>query len=69
MAINWLLKEILTCTHPRAQGAYISPTYGQSKRIAWQMLRDYAGVIPGVKFNEAELSQAVCWQDTDGTLS
>jgi len=55
MAINWLLKEILTCPHPRAQGAYISPTYGQSKRIAWQMLRDYAGVIPGVKFNEAEL--------------
>ncbi len=55
MAINWLLKEILTCAHPRAQGAYIAPTYGAAKRIAWVMLRDYAGVIPGVKFNEAEL--------------
>ena len=55
MAINWLLREILTCDHPRAQGAYIAPTYGAAKRIAWVMLRDYAGVIPGVKFNEAEL--------------
>lgn len=55
MAINWLLREILECPHPRAQGAYIAPTYGAAKRIAWVMLRDYAGVIPGVKFNEAEL--------------
>jgi len=55
MAVNWLLREILTCQHPRAQGAYIAPTYGAAKRIAWVMLRDYAGVIPGVRFNEAEL--------------
>ena len=55
MAINWLLREVLTCSHPQAQGAYISPTYGASKRIAWQFLRFYAGVIPGVRFNEAEL--------------
>ena len=55
MAINWLLREILTSPHPRAQGAYIAPTYGAAKRIAWVMLRDYAGVLPGVKFNEAEL--------------
>ena len=51
MAVNWLLREILTCQHPRAQGAYIAPTYGAAKRIAWVMLRDYAGVIPGVRFN------------------
>jgi len=55
MAINWLLKEVLTSKRSRAQGAYIAPTYGAAKRIAWQMLREYAGVIPGVKFNEAEL--------------
>jgi hypothetical protein len=55
MAVNWLLREILTCEHPRAQGAYIAPTYGAAKRIAWVMLRDYAGIIPGVRFNEAEL--------------
>ena len=55
MAINWLLREILSSVHPRAQGAYIAPTYGAAKRIAWVMLREYAGVIPGVKYNEAEL--------------
>lgn len=55
MAINWLLREILNCSRPNAQGAYISPTYAASKRIAWVMLREYAGGIPGVKFNEAEL--------------
>ena len=55
MAVNWLLKEVLTSTRERAQGAYIAPTYGAAKRIAWQMVREYAGAIPGVKFNEAEL--------------
>ena len=55
MAVNWLLKGILSSSRERAQGAYIAPTYGAAKRIAWVMLRDYAGVIPGVKFNEAEL--------------
>jgi hypothetical protein len=55
MAINHLLRDILLCPHPRAQGAYIAPTYTAAKRIAWAYLREYAGVIPGVKFNEAEL--------------
>ena len=55
MAVNWLLREILSCKRPRAQGSYIAPTYGAAKRIAWVMLRDYAQVIPGVTFNEAEL--------------
>lgn len=55
MAINWLLREVLECPHRNAQGAYVAPTYGSAKRIAWQMLREYAGAIPNVKFNEAEL--------------
>ena len=55
MAINHLLREVLLCETPRAQGAYIAPTYGAAKRIAWMMLREYAGVLPGVSFNEAEL--------------
>tara|TARA_R110000824_G_scaffold36098_2_gene112463 strand:- start:7340 stop:8677 length:1338 start_codon:yes stop_codon:yes gene_type:complete len=55
MAINHLLKEVLSSKRPRAMGAYIAPTYSAAKRIAWQMLREYAGIIPGVKFNEAEL--------------
>lgn len=55
MALNHLLRDILLCQHPRPQGAYIAPTYTAAKRIAWAYLREYAGVIPGVKFNEAEL--------------
>lgn len=37
------------------QYAYISPTYGQSKRVAWQILKDAVVKIPGVKINESEL--------------
>lgn len=55
MAVNWLLREILQSKRKGAIGAYIAPTYGAAKRIAWVMLKDFAGVIPGVKFNEAEL--------------
>ena len=55
MAINWLLKEILTSTRKNAVGAMIAPTYSSAKRISWTMLREYAGNIPGVRFNEAEL--------------
>ena len=55
MAINWLLREVLTNQRASAQGAYIAPTYSAAKRIAWVMLREYAGVIPQTNFNEAEL--------------
>jgi hypothetical protein len=37
------------------RGAYIAPLLKQAKSIAWDYLKKYAGVIPGVKFNESEL--------------
>lgn len=37
------------------QYAYVAPTYGQAKRIAWDMLKDITKNIPGVVVNEAEL--------------
>lgn len=37
------------------QYAYIAPTYGQAKRIAWDLLKDYLKNIPGVTFNESDL--------------
>lgn len=37
------------------QYAYIAPTYGQAKRVAWQYLKDYCASFPGAKANEAEL--------------
>ena len=39
MAINWLLREVLSCERINSQGAYIAPTYSAAKRIAWVMLR------------------------------
>ena len=55
MSVNQIIKDILTCPLQNPRGAYISPTYAQSKRIAWDMFKEFAGVIPGVNFNESEL--------------
>lgn len=52
-AINHLLRD--ACRVPNSRYAYISPTYKQSKDIAWDMLKKYARPIPGVLFNESEL--------------
>lgn len=54
-AINNLVKRLFECKHPNPQGAYIAPTYGQAKRIAWEYLKRYTEVIPGVRFWETEL--------------
>jgi len=37
------------------QYAYIAPTYGQAKRVSWQILKDAVRNIPGVNINEGEL--------------
>ncbi len=55
MAVNQLLRRILSSTLNQPQGAYIAPTLGQVKRIAWSYFRQFAGAIPGARFNEAEL--------------
>ena len=52
-SLNHLQRDALTI--PKSRWAYISPTYKQSKNIAWDALKEYARAIPGVKFNEAEL--------------
>ncbi len=35
--------------------AIILPFYNQAKSVAWDLLKYYASVVPGVKFNEQEL--------------
>lgn len=49
------------------QYAYIAPTYGQAKRVAWQYLKDYCACIPGAKANEAELRIDIPRDNADGT--
>lgn len=36
--------------------AYIAPTYGQAKDVAWSYLKEYTAAIPGMKVSESELT-------------
>jgi len=40
----------------KSQYAFIAPTYKQAKRIAWEILKDISRNIPGMHYNEAELT-------------
>lgn len=55
LAINHTIKQALTCPLPDPRYAYVAPTYKQAKLIAWDYVKKFAGVIPGVNFNEQEL--------------
>lgn len=52
-AINHLLRDAVTI--PESRYGFISPTYKQGKDTAWDILKNYARVVPGVQFNEQEL--------------
>jgi len=52
-AVNHLIRAALK--NEKTKYAYIAPTYKQAKNIAWDNLKDYARVVPGVKYNESEL--------------
>lgn len=41
---------------PNAQFAYIGPTYKQAKRVAWDIVKKISNDIPGVLYNESELT-------------
>jgi hypothetical protein len=55
LAINELIKRVLTCEQDRPRGAYVAPLYRQAKSIAWDYLQHYCRPIPGAEFNQAEL--------------
>lgn len=55
LAINETVDQGLRCTLKNPQYAYIAPTYGQAKRVAWDMLKEAVKNIPGSVANEAEL--------------
>jgi phage terminase large subunit len=54
-AINHLIDRALRCDRVMPRFAYIAPTYGQAKRVAWDYLKQYTSKIPGVAYNEADL--------------
>ena len=54
-AINELIRLALTVKKQRPRVAYMCPLFKQAKSVAWDMLKHYSRVVPGVVFNEAEL--------------
>lgn len=53
-SLNHLQRDALKT--PNSKWAYIAPTYKQAKNIAWDMIRSYSHMIPGVVYNIAELT-------------
>lgn len=53
--INKTIRAALTCDKRAPRYAYIAPFFKQAKTIAWDYLKFYTHVIPGVKANESEL--------------
>lgn len=54
-AINHLIKDALTNADTNPRYGYIAPLYRQAKSISWDYLKYYTNVIPGIRYNEAEL--------------
>ena len=53
-AINHLIKAAIECDKPNPRFAYIAPTYGQAKRVAWDYLQEYTRPL-GATYNVSEL--------------
>jgi hypothetical protein len=53
-AINHLIKSAIECDKPDPRFAYIAPTYGQAKRVAWDYLQKYTRSL-GATYNVSEL--------------
>jgi hypothetical protein len=41
--------------HPAPRYAYVAPTYGQAKDVAWAYLKHYTAPLPGVEAREVDL--------------
>jgi hypothetical protein len=61
MAINQLVKGAVECKLERPRFGYIAPTFTQAKAVAWDYLKFYTSVIPGISYNEAELRADFPW--------
>lgn len=53
--VNELIKAALTCKLDKPRFAYLAPTYGQAKDVAWEYLKHFSRPVPGVQFHESEL--------------
>jgi len=54
-----MVDQGLNCKLKNPQYAYIAPTYGQAKKVVWEMLREYTENYPGVEVNISELKMTI----------
>lgn len=55
-AVNSLVHEAAVFRRRDGRFAYIAPYYGQAKKVAWDYFKQFTHMIPGIRYNEAELS-------------
>jgi len=55
VSVNLLIRGALESKKTRWRGAYLAPLYRQAKAVAWDYIRFYTAVVPGVEYNQAEL--------------
>jgi phage terminase large subunit len=53
--VNELIKSALTFPGIDGRFAYVAPFYRQAKSVAWDYLKRFSAVIPGISINESEL--------------
>lgn len=53
--VNELIKAALTFNGTDGRFAYVAPFYRQAKAVAWDYIKRYSSVIPGISINESEL--------------
>ena len=53
--VNDLIKAALTFKGLDGRFAYVAPFYRQAKMVAWDYLKRFSAVIPGLSINESEL--------------
>ncbi len=53
--INELIKSALTFKGNDGRFAYVAPFYRQAKSVAWDYLKRFSAVVPGIEINESEL--------------
>lgn len=67
-SIMEMIDRALRCDLKNPQFAYIAPTYGQAKRVAWEYLKDFTKGIPGATPNESELRIDIPRPDRDDKI-
>lgn len=53
--VNDLIRRALSTSRKDGRYAYVAPFYRQAKSVAWDYLKRFSAVIPGLSVNESEL--------------